>query len=140
MSKKKIGIIVAALIVVVGIGGVSAYFMIFQSDKAQYFKAEKSTFEFMEDKLSEQFESELDWNEKTQEKPVDTFMELSAEYQDPNNMAGDMDDMFGVEDIVNNASLTISLQTDLESNKIKVGVYMDIASFVINDLIKLILD
>src|SRR5699024_842927 len=133
MSKKKIGIIVAALIVVVGIGGVSAYFMIFQSDKAQYFKAEKSTFEFMEDKLSEQFESELDWNEKTQEKPVDTFMELSAEYQDPNNMAGDMDEMFDVEDIVNNASLEISSQTDLEDHKMNAGVDMDIASFELED-------
>lgn len=133
MSKKIIGIIVAALIVVVGIGGVSAYFMIFQSDKAQYFKAEKSTFEFMEDKLSEQFESELDWNEKTQEKPVDTSMELSAEYQDPNNMAGDMDDMFDVEDIVNNASLEISSQTDLESHKMNAGVDMDIASFELED-------
>lgn len=133
MSKKVIGIIVAALVVVIGIGGVSAYFMIFQSDKAQYFKAEQSTFEFMEDKLSEQFESELDWNEKTQEKPVNTSMELSAEYQDPNNMAGGMDDMFDVEDIVNNASLKLNSQTDLEGHKMNAGLDVDIASFELED-------
>lgn len=133
MSKKLIGIIVAALVVVLGVGGVSAYFMIFQSDKAQYFKAEQSTFEFMEDKLSEQFESELEWNEKAQETPVDSSVELSAEYEDPDNMANDMGDMFDIEDIVNNSSLTLNSQTDLEEHKSNMGLEMDVASFELKD-------
>lgn len=133
MSKKVIGIIVAALVVVLGVGGVSAYFIIFQSDKAQYFKAEQSTFEYMEDKLSEQFESELDWNEKTQEEPVDMSAELSAEYEDPNNMGDEMGDMFDIEDIVNNSSLMLNSQTDLEGHKSNMGLEMDVASFELKD-------
>src|SRR5699024_5333428 len=118
---------------VLGVGGVSAYFIIFQSDKAQYFKAEQSTFEYMEDKLSEQFESELDWNEKTQEEPVDMSAELSAEYEDPNNMGDEMGDMFDIEDIVNNSSLMLNSQTDLEGHKSNMGLEMDVASFELKD-------
>lgn len=132
MSKKVILIIVTALVVVVGGGGVTAYVMLTKSDKAEYFKAEASTFEYMKDRMGEQFEPELDWSEKTKENPIDMSADLSAEYQDPNNMAGG-NDMFDIEDIVNNASLTFNSQLDLDEHQMNTGLEADIAGFELDD-------
>lgn len=133
MSKKVIVIIVTALVVVIGGGGATAYFMLAKSDKAEYFKAEESTLEYMKKRTNEKFEPEIDWNEKRKEKAIDSSVELSAEYSDPNNMLGGTGGMFDIEDIVNNASLTLNSQMDLSEHQLSAGFEADIAGFDLDD-------
>src|SRR5699024_12357891 len=48
-------------------------------------------------------------------------------------MGDEMGDMFDIEDIVNNSSLMLNSQTDLEGHKSNMGLEMDVASFELKD-------
>jgi len=114
--KKIIAIIVIAVLVIGG--SVAAYVMFNLSDKEKYFLAEKKSFEFMADKVEERFQPELDWLEQSKENPTESVTELSAEYNDASGVGLGMDPA----EIINNATLTFSAQTDMEKKQLATDV------------------
>ncbi|MGY0693126.1 hypothetical protein ACW2QC_10100 [Virgibacillus sp. FSP13] len=128
-SKKIIAIIVAALLVVGG--GVTAYVLITGSDKAQYFTAEKNTIEFMKERINERYQSEFDWRKQTEENPTEAAVELSANYNDPTSGGYGM---MNPQEIINNSSLTLTTQTDLQENKVAADIQANLGEMEIGDI------
>src|SRR5699024_6547072 len=85
---------------------VAAYVLLQKTDKEKYFLAEKNTMEFLKDTFHERYAPETAWKEHIESHPVNTELELSAEYNDPYGGG------YGVVDMINNASLTIETTTD----------------------------
>ncbi|MEW9675467.1 DUF6583 family protein [Lentibacillus sp. L22] len=128
ISKKLIAIIVV-IVLLIG-GGITAYALLTGSDKAQYFKAEKGTFDFMKDQLSQRYEPELDWSKQTKENPTETAFELSGEYNNPSGGYGMMDPS----DIINNSTLNLTAQTDLEKKQLYTDMKASVGGLEIKDL------
>lgn len=110
-SKKFIIFIVTALLIVGG--SVSAFVFLNTSEKEQYFLAEKNNFEEMGTQFENRFEPELKWQEKVQENPTETTLELSATYNDPTANPNAL----GPAQIVNNSTLTINNSLDIKEKK-----------------------
>ncbi|SDJ97438.1 DUF6583 family protein [Sediminibacillus albus] len=109
LSKKTIWIIALAVVIVIG-GSISASALLKKSPKEQYFSAELNSFNLMKDIVKDRYSDEFAWNEATKEKPSESTIEFSAEYNDPSGY-----DMTGMSDLINNA--TITLKNDLDPKK-----------------------
>ncbi|GGB27851.1 hypothetical protein F3157_01045 [Virgibacillus dakarensis] len=129
LSKKLIAIIVVAVLLVGG--GVAAYVTVTGSDKAQYFKAEKNTIDFMKDKITERYEPELAWREQTEENPIETTFKLSGEYNDP---YGGGYGMMDPQEIINNATLTLTSQTDLKEKQLVTDIQANFGEMEMKDM------
>ncbi|ASK63013.1 hypothetical protein CFK37_13095 [Virgibacillus phasianinus] len=115
-SKKFIIFIITALLIIGG--SVSAFVLLNISDKQKYFLAEKTSFEVIGDQFEKRFEPELNWQENVQDNPVDTTLELSATYNDPNaNLT-----TFGPAQIINNSTLTIHNAMDTKEKRMATEV------------------
>lgn len=126
-----ISIIVAFL--VIG-GGVAAYLAVNNpsSDKHKYFLAERDSFDFVSDTLAERYSPELEWAELTREKPSESVIKLSAEYNDPFGGGGFGE--FNPAEIINNSTITLTTQSDLPNKKLGVGVSAEAAGITIDDI------
>ncbi|ASN05047.1 DUF6583 family protein [Virgibacillus necropolis] len=111
-TSKKFLIFIITAILIIG-GSVAAFVLLNVSDKQNYFLAEKNSFEVIGEQFEKRFEQELNWQEKVQENPTESTMELSATYNDP--AAGTSP--FGPAQIINNSTLTINNSMDLKEKK-----------------------
>src|SRR5690625_190956 len=126
-----ITIIVAFLVIA---GGITAYLAVNNpsSDKHKYFLAEKNSVEFISDTLTDRYSAEIEWLELTEEKPTETNIELSAEYNDPysGGAYGEMDPA----EIINNSTITITTQSDMANKKIGLGITAEAAGITVDDI------
>ncbi|GAB3064945.1 hypothetical protein [Virgibacillus ainsalahensis] len=126
-SKGLIAIIVAVLVVIGG--SVAAFVLMDTSAKQQYFLAEKNSIEFMGEKIEERYQQELDWMEQSQENPTQGTVELTAEYNDPNEMGG-----FGAvtpSQIINNSTISITSASDMENQQASAEIEANIGGMEI---------
>ncbi|GGJ84504.1 hypothetical protein GCM10007063_03800 [Lentibacillus kapialis] len=133
LSKKVIAIIVAA-IVIVG-GSAAAFVLITGSPKAEYFKAEKNTVEFLTEKVQERYQPEFEWVETTMENPTENTVELSGEYNGPPTGGMGM----SPEQVINNSTLTMTSQLDQDNKQLATNLQVNFAGVEIKD-IKLFMD
>lgn len=127
---KKLIAIIVVLIVLIG-GSIATYAMLSGSDKAQYFKAEKGTIDFMKDQFEDRYEPEMDWSKQSEENPTETTYDLSADYNDPMGFGGG--GMMSPEDIINNASLSLTSQTDLDEKQLVTDMKAKFADMEVKD-------
>nr|WP_306798669.1 DUF6583 family protein [Oceanobacillus saliphilus] len=101
------------------------------SPKASYFLAEKNTIEYVMEQFENRYEPELSWYEKTQTGKSASTLELSAAYNDPQANVG-----YGLDPamFINNSSITIDAQTDMENNQLYAGLTANIGGMEINDI------
>lgn len=128
MSKGLIAAIVAAVVL---IGGAVAAMFIFNSSspKASYFKAELDTINFVADELEKRYEPEMKWNESTMEKPVETTMGISANYNGPSDPSMGMD----IGQIINNSTITLLTQSDMPNKEIFASLAANIAGMNVDN-------
>ncbi len=136
-SKKGVskGLIITIIVafLVIG-GGVAAYFAANNpsSDKHKYFLAEKNSYDFVYDTLADRYSPEIEWVKLSEEKPTESIIELSAEYNDPYGGGGFSE--FDPAEIINNSTITVTTQTDLPNKKIGLGVSANVAGITIDDI------
>lgn len=111
-TSKKIIIFIITAFLIVG-GSVAAFVLLNFSDKQKYFLAEKNSFEVIGEQVENRFEPELNWQEKVQDNPTESTLELSATYNDPVASTS----TFGPAQIINNSTLTINNSMDLKEKK-----------------------
>ncbi|WP_079708985.1 DUF6583 family protein [Paraliobacillus ryukyuensis] len=128
ISKKVIWIIAAVAVIVIA-AGVSAAMLLTKNDKQAYFSAEMNSLNFMKDEVEERYGDELDWMEQTKEKPSETTVELSANYNDPSGF-----DSTGFQQIINNASVTLVNSYDPENKKMMVDAKASAAGISLEDI------
>ncbi|WP_240033756.1 DUF6583 family protein [Oceanobacillus profundus] len=130
ISKGLIALIVG--IVVLAGGTALAFMLIKDSPKNAYFLAEKDTWEYMVERAEERYQPEFDWYEKTQTDKTASSLELTAEYNDP--AAGSMGYGMDPATLINNSSIKLDSQTDMENKQVYTGISANIAGMEINDL------
>lgn len=81
-SPKVLIIALVTALVLVG-GTASAFFLLNKSPKIEYLLAEVETIDLMGELFQERYLNELKWMETQQQKPTETTVELSAEWNDP---------------------------------------------------------
>ncbi|WP_067730640.1 DUF6583 family protein [Oceanobacillus damuensis] len=126
------GIIALIAGVIVLVGGSAAAFMLSNaSPKASYFLAEKNTIEYGMEQFENRYEPELDWYEKTQTGKSASTLELSAEYNDTKASTG-----YGLEPamFINNSSITIDAQTDMDNRQIYTELKADFGGMEIDGI------
>ncbi|MCG7344563.1 hypothetical protein MHZ92_10480 [Sporosarcina sp. ACRSL] len=109
-KRKSPALLIALLTVVVliGAGSVSAFFLLNKSPKVKYLLAETKTFAQIGDLFEERYKNEVDWMDVQKTKPVETSFDLSAEWNDPSASY----DMVELQRIVNNTTLSMKQVKD----------------------------
>ena len=132
MNNKKgmIGIIIVAVLVIGG-GAAAFLFVGNKTLKEQYFLAESETIEQLGDLITDKFEDEIDWYENSLEKPIETKVELSAEYNDP--AAEPIGGMFDVAELINNSTIEVITQNDMKEKVSSVNLNANVAGMAIED-------
>ncbi|SHG34523.1 flagellar basal body-associated FliL family protein [Ornithinibacillus halophilus] len=126
----KVIIILIAALLVAG-GSAAAFFFLDKSDKEKYFAAEKNTIDFYVEEFQKRYQSELDWNEYTQENPVESVLEISAEYNDP---TGASYGLMSPEQIINNSTITVTAALDRENKQLSSSIVGSLGGFEIDGL------
>src|SRR5699024_3844586 len=88
------------------------------------------SYEALTDEVEERFSNELEWAEMSEENPTESNIELSAEYNDPKSFGG----VSEVEEIINNSTINITSQADLEVEEIFADIEADIAGLTFEDI------
>ena len=130
VSKGIIALIVGVLVLA---GGTAAAFMMMKSSpKASYFLAEKNSMDYMVEQIENRYEPELDWYEQTQTGKSASTVELTAEYNDPAATTGGngMDPAM----FINNSSIVLDAQTDMENKQIYTGLKANIGGIEVDDI------
>lgn len=104
---KLLAIIIAAAILLVG-GSVAAFVLLDNSLKTKYFLSEKETMNMYAEQMKERYAPELEWAEKSLEKPVENTYKLSAEM----NMQLPSSGPITPDQILNNSTLSIKSGVD----------------------------
>lgn len=128
MPKKVVSILIIALIVCGG--GIVAFLAMGSSDKSKYFKAELDTISFIEEQVQDRFELELDWLQFTENNPVESTVDISAQFNDPGFFGYGMID---VEEIVNNSTISVTSQTDMKNKQLTGDLNASVAGFDFSD-------
>lgn len=128
VSKGLVAIIVA-LVLVIG-GSVAAFVLLNLSDKEKYFLAEKNTLDFLVEEVEDRYQPELEWVEQTEENPTRSTMELSAEYNDP---AAGGSGTFDPSQFINNSTVTLTSEADMEAKKMNAKLKADIGGVEIDN-------
>lgn len=131
-KKKGIIAIIITVLLIAG-GGTAAFVLSNVSGKQAYFLAEKNTMEAMSNFYSERYKGELDWNDVTYEKPTDHAVELSAEYNGPTNAAQGYDTVDPAQ-IINNSSITLNAQSDMNEKEMAIDIAADISGLEIDGI------
>lgn len=110
VKRKSPALLIAVLtaVLVIGVGSVSAFFLLNKSPKVKYLLAETKTFTQMGDLFQERYQNEFDWMDVQKKKPVETTQDLSFEWNDPN---ADYD-MVEMQRILNNTTFTMKQTKD----------------------------
>lgn len=111
-----IGLIIALL--VVSAGGASAFFLFNKSPKAQYLLAEANGAKQISEVFKGRYQNELKWVETQEEKPVESNIDLSAEWNDSSVDVY----MQEIQSLVNNSNITIKNVYDPVKKEIEVGL------------------
>ncbi len=128
-SPKGLIAIIVAIAVLVG-GAAVAMSMISSSLKVSYFKAEKDSYDFIAEQLKEKYAPELEWYNKTKENAIESKIDISANYNSPVQEAMVMDPA----QIINNSTLTVLTQTDMENKEISAELSANVAGISIEGL------
>ena len=124
----KLSVIIILAIAI--IGGAITLFLLFQSsDKQKYFSAEQDTYHFLKEEVEERFADELAWAELAQEKPTESTIDISAEYQDPYAFGG----VSEIEEMINNSTISIRTQADMKEKVMFADLQADIAGMTFED-------
>src|SRR5690625_6748198 len=86
------------------------------STKQQYFLAEGKTLNDMSNYIEDRYEAEFDWLEVAQEEPTKSSLDISGEYNDPNNI--NMGEMFDVGEIINNSTIQMLTESDTANEQL----------------------
>ncbi|HEY4600295.1 MAG TPA: DUF6583 family protein [Cerasibacillus sp.] len=129
MEKKSLFAI--ALVALIAVGGVLVYFMLNTSPKQKYFEAEMASYNVMEDAMKTRFTSEVKWDEMSRKYPMETELELSGEMNIPFD-EGSFDDL-AMSQIINNAKLNGTLQTDMDKKIITADLSANVAGMTFKD-------
>src|SRR5699024_10918331 len=108
ISKVMLGIIIGVIVVVVGV--LIFFAMGGDSTKHQYFLVEGKQLNDMSNYIEDRYEAEFDWLEVAQEEPTKSSLDISGEYNDPNNI--NMGSMFDVGEIINNSTIQMITESD----------------------------
>nr|WP_315969521.1 DUF6583 family protein [Oceanobacillus massiliensis] len=122
--------LIAGVIVLAG-GSAAAFMYLNASPKASYFLAEKNTLEYMTDQFENRYQPELDWYEKTQQEKTASTIELSGSYNDPAAVTG-----YGMDPamFINNSSITIDAQSDMQNRQLYTGLSANIGGMEVSDI------
>lgn len=127
---KKVSMILIILLIITG-GGTLAFLFIGSSPKEDYFQAEIDTYKYFEEQVKNRFENELDWLEVTENNPVASNLEVSAQFNDPGFFGyGTMAD---IEEIVNNSTLSVSSESDFKNKQIVAQLDANVAGLDFSD-------
>lgn len=120
VQKKSKGLIIGLIIALffVGAGGVSAFFLFNKSPKTEYLLAEANSAKQMSEVFKGRYQNELKWVETQEKKPVESNIDLSAEWTDSNVDIY----MQEIQSLVNNSNITIKNVYDPVKKEIEVGV------------------
>ncbi|SET43991.1 hypothetical protein SAMN05216389_11194 [Oceanobacillus limi] len=127
---KRIFMITLVAILVIG-GSVAAYVIMDKSPKEKYFLAEKDSLEFLTGQIEKRYQSELDWSEYSAENPIESVMELSAEFNDP---SGESYGLMSPEQIINNSTVTMTTAIDREEKRLSSKLEGSLGGFEIGGL------
>ncbi|MDL4842090.1 DUF6583 family protein [Aquibacillus rhizosphaerae] len=127
-SKKFIWIASIAAILIVG-ASVAAATIFNKNPKEQFFSAEVNSLNFMKDAVEERYNDELDWVEATKEKPSETTMELSAEFNDPSGF-----DSTGMQEFINSSTITLTNGFDPKNKKMTLEAKASMAGISLEDI------
>lgn len=128
-SKKVVAIIIVIALLVIG-GSVTAYVLLTQSAKAQYFKAEANTIEFISKKVEERYQPEFDWATQAKENPTETTLELSAEYNGSPTVGTGMK----AKQIINNSTIQLTTQLDQDEKQLATDVQVKFGGIEVKDI------
>lgn len=128
---EKKSIFAITLVALIAVGGVLAYFMLNASPKQKYFKAERASYHVMKDALKTRFTSEVKWDEMSRKHPMETAIELSGEMNIPFG-EGSFDEM-AISQIINNAKLNATLQTDMDKKIMTADLSANVAGMTFKD-------
>lgn len=128
-NKGKWSIIIILAVAIIG-GAATIFFLLPGSDKETYFLAEKESYEVLSDEFEERFANELEWAEMSEENPTESKIDLSAEFNDPNSFGG----VSEAEEIINNSTINITSQADLEAEELFADIEADVAGMTFDDI------
>ena len=121
-----IGLVIAALVVVGG--SASAFIFLNKSPKVEYLLAEATSAKQISDIFEGRYQNEMKWLETQKKKPVESTLEISAEWNDP-NVDYYMEE---VQSIVNNSMLSIRNVYDPVKKEIEVELGGEFGSMEVN--------
>lgn len=127
---KVVPIIIAAAVLLLG-GSVAAFVLLENNPKVNYLLAEKNTYELFVDQMEDRYGSEIEWSEKSLEKPIENTYELTAEL----NM--DLSDGSGAispDQIINNSSITLTTNLDRKEKRASAEIKGGFGNFTIEDI------
>lgn len=128
---KVLAIIIAAAVLLIG-GSVAAFVLIdSNTPKASYFLYEKSTLEMLGQQFEDRYSSELEWSEKSKEKPIEDVYELSAEVNVP--FSGETGPVTP-EQIINNSTITVTTNLDRKEKIATAGLKGSFGNFTVEDI------
>src|SRR5690625_7123271 len=101
------------------------------STKQQYFLAEGKTLNDMSNYIEDRYEAEFDWLEVAQEEPTKSSLDISGEYNDPNNI--NMGEKFDVGEIINNSTIQMLNESDTVNEQMNatINTFVDNKSFTL---------
>lgn len=129
ISKVMLGIIIGVIVVIVGV--IIFFAMGGGSTKQQYFLAEGKTLNEMSNYIEDRYEAELDWLEVAQEEPTKSSLDISGEYNDPNNI--NMGEMFDIGEIINNSTIQILTESDTANEQLNATLNANVAGISLED-------
>lgn len=121
-SPKGLIAIIVAIAVLIG-GAAIVMSMVSSNPKVAYFKAEKDSYDFIVEQLEKKYAPEIEWVDKTKETATESKIDISANYNVPAQDPMMMDPA----QIINNSTLTVLTQTDMENKEISAGLSANVA-------------
>lgn len=127
---KVIAIIVAAAVLLLG-GSVAAFVLLDNDPKVNYFLAEKNTYDMFVEQIEDRYGSEIDWSEKSLEKPIETVYDLSAELNMPLSQGTGF---ISPDQIINNSTITVTTNLDRKEKMASAELKGGFGNFTIEDI------
>src|SRR5699024_1671855 len=122
-------IIIGVIVVIVGV--IIFFAMGGGSTKQQYFLAEGKTLNDMSNYIEDRYEAEFDWLEVAQEEPTKSSLDISGEYNDPNNI--NMGSMFYVRENNNNSKIQMITELDTAKEQLNATLNSKVAGISIEN-------
>ncbi|WP_042146275.1 DUF6583 family protein [Paucisalibacillus sp. EB02] len=127
---KVIAIIIAAAVLLLG-GSVAAFVLLDNNPKVNYFLAEKNTYDLFVEQMEDRYGSEIDWSEKSLEKPIENIYELSAEVNMPLSQGTGF---VSPDQIINNSTVTLTTNLDRKEKIASAELKGGFGNFTIEDI------